>query len=537
MDVQPSTRGLFTTKSWSSWVFEDCLGWTSSRPIAPLILTPSRIRKSLVYSSGTAEGLFRLSFSDTWGFGHAFEWYRRQQSHDTRKIQLMKEESTFSHEYILATLQSGKTVRFERSPDPKAHPDAMVHTSGCEAYDTIDTDSEDLRRADEHVCLGEIVFKDGFDLLFVISTCFAMSNDEKARRYTSQEYNCYFFARTIFTLTIRYTLLLAPRRTNWSNRTIRWDMVPDSLPDLGVIVNNHPGCTSAQSFLYLKESMTRIVASAEANILKFWKIDSGDAGRSRAEYIPHTWGEIVTRSIYEVITAVACELTLTSLQDMLWGETVLDKLGYGMTFTTSPTTSDLAATTPSFPPKELLSNAFPALMKILRYLLSRRCALQDMIASGQVTLAQMENAVMGVSAKGRGRFLLADALFQHINDVYSDIIPSALSAWLLPERDCFPPSLEVRVVSNVEQKKAAKARTPPTLSRVHSHIDFQVHVQDAFKLHGDRVASFGLGDSETIQKNVFEGMERVWKVARKDDFFAASERAQVIVSIRPALPP
>ncbi|KDQ62104.1 hypothetical protein JAAARDRAFT_203321 [Jaapia argillacea MUCL 33604] len=446
-------------------------------PHHSLLLTPSRVRKSLVLSSGTAEGLFRMAFTGEWGIGSAFKWYRRQRSTGIRKIQLMKEESTFSHEYILVTLRSGKTIRFERSPDPKAHPDAVVHPSGCEAYDTIDTGSEDLGRAEEHICVGEIVFQDGIDLLFIISVCFAMTKDTKARRYTLQEYNCYFFARTIYTLAIRYAVLHAPRPPNRDKSAIRWDIVPDSLPHLHAIVRDHPYCTSTQSFLRLQYCMSSVVAETIDRIFALPEQEIANNRRwrpiydpygSRPKYIPYTWGERVLRSIYEVITALTCGLTSTALQDMLWGETVLDKLSYTMKLSTSPARLGSASAS-----KDLLRSARPALSKILLYLISRTCALQDEIASGRVTSAMMENNLEEALAEWGHWESLVDALLSHVNEIYSDVIPSALSAWLFAEGDCLPASLEVRVVSMAEQRKAANAH--PTLILAESlHSDWVI---------------------------------------------------------------
>ncbi|KDQ52420.1 hypothetical protein JAAARDRAFT_61969 [Jaapia argillacea MUCL 33604] len=197
----------------------------------PAHLSPSIGMASLRLLSGSAEGLHRI----LWGQGEVFDWFSRlkeKERTDIAKIRWMREKGFFSHEYIFVQLRTGTIMRFERSPDPKASPTQTFQPGGCEAWDTLDRDLKgDLCKIEEHTCLAEMVFGRDvhLDLQFILDVCLAINRDEIASKYTLQEYNCYFFARTIFTLVVRQAILNIARSPSHLD-AIRWDTVDDALP-------------------------------------------------------------------------------------------------------------------------------------------------------------------------------------------------------------------------------------------------------------------------------------------------------------------
>ncbi|CAE6441269.1 unnamed protein product [Rhizoctonia solani] len=174
-----------------------------------------------------------LRFSD--GFLHYTDdiskWHRQQPSRRFRTIQYRKERTGVGHEFILLLLQRDPSsevdcyCRVERVGDPK-HIAEVAFVDGAIAEDYIQAiplsipDSASL--TDNSDVVAEITFPQTFMLRDLLAICYGISNHYRAKRYTLQQYNCYFFS---------WTLVLALARACMS-----WDVSP-SIP--GHVNNMH----------------------------------------------------------------------------------------------------------------------------------------------------------------------------------------------------------------------------------------------------------------------------------------------------------
>ena len=185
----------------------------SSFALLPAVLTPSRAPSNTLIASTRAlffEGPIHLDFAFGWAKGPVIEWYdrhRRKGSTLIEKLQLRKDlQPPYYHEYIILFTQGGHTYRFDRRPDPDAPFDTIMR-AGCKPYDTVQAvESRNLRELEKASdCVVELHWhgKPAIDLLFVLSICFALRQDEQAKKYTLQRYNCYFLSWMIVMVAVR----------------------------------------------------------------------------------------------------------------------------------------------------------------------------------------------------------------------------------------------------------------------------------------------------------------------------------------------
>jgi hypothetical protein len=194
----------------------------SSFALVPSALTPSRAPSNSVITAKRALFFNRpvpLDFPSGWEKGPVIDWYNKQGAKGSttiEKILLRRNyQHPYYHEYIIVSTRSGHTYRIDRRPDPDAPFDTIMKT-GCTAYDTIqEVDSTSLKELDStSSCVVELHWQSkseqSIDLLFVLSICFAIRNDEWADRYTLQRYNCYFLSWTIIAITMRKSAVRRP---------------------------------------------------------------------------------------------------------------------------------------------------------------------------------------------------------------------------------------------------------------------------------------------------------------------------------------
>jgi len=185
----------------------------SSFALLPAVLTPSRAPSNTLIASTRAlffEGSIHLDFASGWAKGPVTEWYdrhRRKGSTLIEKLQLRKFlQPPYYHECIVVFTQGGHTYRVDRRPDPDAPFDTIMK-AGCKPYDTVQAIEsrilKELEKASD--CVVELHWhgKPTIDLLFVLSICFALRQDEHAKQYTLQKYNCYFLSWAIIMVAVR----------------------------------------------------------------------------------------------------------------------------------------------------------------------------------------------------------------------------------------------------------------------------------------------------------------------------------------------
>lgn len=131
-----------------------------------------------------------------------FDWYERHLGQFIDTVQLRKElESPFFHEYIVFSLREGGYFRIDRRQRPDENtPLDSIYKTGVEAHDTIEevTSFDDALYCQSN-CLIEIRFKADINMgvRLLLDLCQAIQAHPRARVYTLQRYNCYFFAQTI----------------------------------------------------------------------------------------------------------------------------------------------------------------------------------------------------------------------------------------------------------------------------------------------------------------------------------------------------
>jgi hypothetical protein len=143
---------------------------------------------------------FRMTF-DAWRRGnHLYDWYTARLSNPfIQTMQLRKErESPFFHEFIVIRLKSGTYWRIDRRQLPNEVTPLDSLYEGVPAHDTVEQvtalESGLYARSD---CLIELEFSTDVHLALVLRICRTIQNHERARVYTIQRYNCYFFAQAL----------------------------------------------------------------------------------------------------------------------------------------------------------------------------------------------------------------------------------------------------------------------------------------------------------------------------------------------------
>ncbi|KAF9515203.1 hypothetical protein BS47DRAFT_1391740 [Hydnum rufescens UP504] len=120
----------------------------------------------------------RIQFKSDWKSTRIMEWHHSRGFRPTKinTLQLRKEKSKpFSHQYIVLILSGNSILRLDRRCDKDSYCLAELH------------------------CHGSNV-----ELSHIIKICFGVTKIPRARRYTLQRFNCYFFAWTILVATARY---------------------------------------------------------------------------------------------------------------------------------------------------------------------------------------------------------------------------------------------------------------------------------------------------------------------------------------------
>ncbi|GAB1524817.1 hypothetical protein RhiTH_007973 [Rhizoctonia solani] len=155
-----------------------------------------------------------MEFTDNWGEGETFDWYRRlrkSNSSEVKSLQVRVDRGKPPHRFVLAHLDNGTVWRFDRRPE--------TGNLGTLLFETVLPASHRHAADDrcfvpkEHlimitagsICEIEVNLPPGTDLLLVISVCFSISQDREARYYDLLKYNCYFFSWTIILVVTRHT--------------------------------------------------------------------------------------------------------------------------------------------------------------------------------------------------------------------------------------------------------------------------------------------------------------------------------------------
>ncbi|EUC55977.1 hypothetical protein RSOL_150720 [Rhizoctonia solani AG-3 Rhs1AP] len=204
-------------------------------PSAPPPGSSHYISNAVIIAKRVALGLEApLRIKDLpWEPGNPFyDWYRWHSSALLVRIQLRKEQKApFFHEYIAFELDDKRYFRIDRRQLPNEEsPMDCTSEKGVEAYDTI----EEITSLDDSMynpsdCLVEVYFTTSPSpcLGLILDACSAISHDKRARVYTVQRYNCYFYAQTIL-LCICTADNLRVYRTSLN----LWDTWTEIRPDL-----------------------------------------------------------------------------------------------------------------------------------------------------------------------------------------------------------------------------------------------------------------------------------------------------------------
>lgn len=155
-------------------------------------------------------------------------WPPAQQGHTTiRKLELRKERDHFKHEFVAIYPDDlGQRVhRIDRRPlgGPTAE---AIFAKGCDAEDSItpvmDEELAIIQRDTDCKIEVEFHFNPKPDLYTVLVICDTIRKDPQTKKYTLQQFNCYFVARAIMTLITRNYLL------QHSSSDLRWYAISES---------------------------------------------------------------------------------------------------------------------------------------------------------------------------------------------------------------------------------------------------------------------------------------------------------------------
>ncbi|CAE7059114.1 unnamed protein product [Rhizoctonia solani] len=163
-----------------------------------------------------------------------FDWCQRHPNSSIQLMQLRKERvAPFFHEYVTFRLKDGSgSFRIDRRQRRDIlSPMKCTEETGSEAFDTIEevVDMEDSMYNPSD-CLVHIDFTADVHLCLITDFCMAMSRHERARVYTVQRYNCYFYAQSM----ILYVLCWAHGWTEdhiWLKHTESTKNIDNPVPD------------------------------------------------------------------------------------------------------------------------------------------------------------------------------------------------------------------------------------------------------------------------------------------------------------------
>lgn len=120
------------------------------------------------------------------------------------KLEIRNTLGAVPHRFIVAYLQGGRMFRFDRRPEAP-NPAIMVTATrrASDDYAEVKTvlDRGEIQKTTLEVAL---ILPPNTDILLILSACYAMSQDQKAREYDLLAYNCWFFAWTIAMIVARH---------------------------------------------------------------------------------------------------------------------------------------------------------------------------------------------------------------------------------------------------------------------------------------------------------------------------------------------
>ena len=164
----------------------------------------------------------RIEFPSDWKSSGILDWYRTKvaggrSTSTINTLQLRREKAEpFTHQYIVLILDGGHMLRLDRRGDQE-RPMNAVRIEGIESVDTIATVNSLSELDRTSYCLAELRCQiNDIDLSNIIKICYGIHTDDKARRYTLQRFNCYFFSWTILVVTSRHA--------------VPWDILPFDSP-------------------------------------------------------------------------------------------------------------------------------------------------------------------------------------------------------------------------------------------------------------------------------------------------------------------
>ncbi|KDN36475.1 hypothetical protein RSAG8_10813, partial [Rhizoctonia solani AG-8 WAC10335] len=285
------------------------------------------------------------------------KWYNKQHFRRFQTIQYRKERTAIGHEFIILLLQGKHSsdinchCRVERVGDPE-YLAQVICIDGTTAEDYIQaipqghpgfaslTGNSDI--------IAEITFPLTFDLRDVLAICYGISKHYRAKRYTLQQYNCYFFS---------WTIILSLARA-----CMHWDVSPSIPEHLGkardciiksinehgparfrsiayILSNNtltsheneeeHPLDQAIRSRLYdqgFTDSMTKALRDVFwTNRLRLRLVEAlkGELKEVASKSIHlTTWKEIQIRSIYRSTVQNKCDLDFKHALDKLTQKTM-----------------------------------------------------------------------------------------------------------------------------------------------------------------------------------------------------------------------
>ncbi|KAG9081973.1 hypothetical protein FS749_007254 [Ceratobasidium sp. UAMH 11750] len=137
-------------------------------------------------------------------------WHRGKENLKITEIQLRKEfQRPFFHEFILLRLSDGRQFRFDRRPKFGEPIDTLLHR-GAEAFDTVQfVESIADKCHPPSQCIAALDLNNHVRVSLILDICFGIQSDNRTRRYTLHEFNCYFFSWTIISVVARYLVAWA----------------------------------------------------------------------------------------------------------------------------------------------------------------------------------------------------------------------------------------------------------------------------------------------------------------------------------------
>ncbi|KAF8711735.1 hypothetical protein RHS03_01674, partial [Rhizoctonia solani] len=194
------------------------------------------------------------------------DWYNNHRAR-FHTVQYRKERTSIGHEFILALLEGEgghitSYCRVERTGDPE-HRLKSICFDGTMAEDyihIIPSDNHETAGLKNSDIVAEIVFNSAYDLKDLLAVCYGISKHKRARKYTLQQYNCYFFS---------WTIILALTRA-----CVKWDVSASELI---------PG--------YIHKIREDILSSIDEQGQDRFNLIAYVLSDDRRMPFPHNWGE------------------------------------------------------------------------------------------------------------------------------------------------------------------------------------------------------------------------------------------------------